>query len=89
MQGGVLEVVGLFLRQEEVRLLKRQVMFLKTPIKIRKPHDTKAVHDTEISSARTAQRTTELIVKNWIIESRERRRLVLNRLQDAIRRKDI
>jgi hypothetical protein len=64
--------------------------FMKTPIKIMKPRDRKAIHDTEISLARTnAQRTTEVIVKNWIIESRERRRLVLNRLQDAVRRKDI
>ena len=35
-----------------------------------------------------AQRATEVIVKNWIIESRERRRLVLNRLQDSVRRSE-
>ena len=73
---------------EEVHLLKRQVMFMKTPIKIRKRDDRKVIHDTEPSSAKiNKQRTTEVIVKNWIIESRERRRLVLNGLQDALPRK--
>ena len=59
---------------------------MKTPIKIRKPHDRKVIHDTKTSSTRiNAQRATEVIVKNWIIESRERRRLVVNRLQDSVR----
>jgi len=57
---------------------------MKAPIKIKKRDDRKVTPDTEISRARAnAQRTTELIVKNWIIESRERRRLVLNRLRNA------
>jgi hypothetical protein len=82
--------VGLFQGREEVHLLKRHVMFMKTPIKIRKAQDRKVTHHAETSSVKTnAQRTTEVIVKNWIIESRERRRLVLNRLQDAVRHKDI
>ena len=86
----MLEVVGLFRGREEVHLRKRQVMFMKTPIKIRKPYDQEVIHETETSPVRTnVQRTTEVIVKNWIIESRERRRLVLNRLQDAVRRKKI
>jgi hypothetical protein len=79
-----------FRARQEVHLLKRQVMFVKTPIKIRKAQDRKVSNVTETSSVRiNAQRTTEVIVKNWIIESPERRRLVLNRLQDAVRRKDI
>ena len=58
---------------------------MKTPIKIRKREDRKVTHDAEISSARTnRQRTTEVIVKSWIIESRERRRVDLNRLQNAV-----
>ena len=86
----MLEVVGLFRGREEVHLLKRQVMFMKAPIKIRKPYHQEVIHDTETSPVRTnVQRTTEVIVKNWIIESRERRRLALNRLQDAVRRKKI
>ncbi len=56
---------------------------MKTPIKIMK--DRKVTNDAEISSARTnRQRTTEVIVKSWIIESRERRRAALNRLQNAV-----
>jgi hypothetical protein len=63
---------------------------MKTPIKIKKRDEKKVVCDTEISTARTnAQRTTEVIVKNWIVELRERRRLALNHLQDAFRRKGI
>ena len=63
---------------------------MKTPIKIMKREDRKVTHDAEISSARTnRQRTTEVIVKSWIIESRERRRADLNRLQNAVRSKEI
>ena len=62
---------------------------MKTPIKITKRDDRNVTHDTKISSARTnARRTTELIVKRWIIESRERRRADLSRLQNALPRKD-
>jgi hypothetical protein len=35
------------------------------------------------------QRTTEVIVKSWIIESRERRRAVLNRLYNSVWREKI
>jgi len=63
---------------------------MKTPIKIMKRDDRTVTHDVEISSARTKrQRTTEVIVKSWIIESRERRRADLNRLQNAVRSKEI
>ena len=63
---------------------------MKTPIKIMKREDRKATHDAEISSARTnRQRTTEVIVKSWIIESRERRRAALNRLQNAVLSREI
>jgi len=63
---------------------------MKTPIKIMKRDDRKVTHDVEISSARTKrQRTTAVIVKSWIIESRERRRADLNRLQNAVRSKEI
>ena len=77
--------MGLFRGREEVHLLKRQVDAMKTPIKIRKREDRKITHDVAISSTRTTrQRTTEVIVKSWIIESRERRRVDLNRLQNAV-----
>jgi len=63
---------------------------MKTPIKIMKREDRKVTHDVAISSTRTErQRTTEVIVKSWIIESRERRRADLNRLQNAVRSKEI
>ena len=63
---------------------------MKTPFKIRKRDDRKVTHDAEISSAKTnRQRTTEVIVKSWIIESRERRRADLNRLQNAVLSKEI
>ena len=60
---------------------------MKTPIKIMKRDDRKVTDDAEISSARTKrQRTTEVIVKSWIIEFRERRRS-LNHVPDVARRK--
>jgi len=63
---------------------------MKTPIKIMKREDRKVTHDVAISSPRTKrQRTTEVIVKSWIIESRERRRADLNRLQNAVLSKEI
>ena len=58
---------------------------MKTPIKVMKRDDRKVTSDKEISSGRTNRRTTAAIVKGWIIECRERRR-VLNRLQKAVRR---
>ena len=58
---------------------------MKTPIKIMKREDRKVTHVVAISSTRTKrQRTTEVIVKSWIIESRERRRAAQNRLQNAV-----
>ncbi len=63
---------------------------MKTPIQIMKREDRKVTHDVAISSTRTKrQRTTEVIVKSWIMESRERRRADLNRLQNALRSKEI
>lgn len=54
---------------------------MKTPVKIIKREDRKVTHDVAISSSGTkSQRTPEVIVKSWIIESRERRRADLNRL---------
>ena len=44
--------------------------------------------DTETSSARTSgQRRTEMTLRSWIIESRERRHAAVSQLQDAVRRK--
>ena len=52
---------------------------MKTPVKIIKREDRKVTHDVAISSSNTKrQRTTEVIVKSWIVESRERRRANLN-----------
>ena len=63
---------------------------MKTPIKIVRREDRKVTHDVAISSTTTKrQRTPEVIVKSWIIESRERRRADLNRLQIALRSKEI
>ena len=63
---------------------------MKTPIKIMKREDRKVTHDVAISSTGTKrQLTTEMIVKSWIIESRERRRADLNRLQNAMQSKGI
>jgi|GEM_PF-2394414 len=63
---------------------------MKSLIKIRKRDDKKVTHDVEISLAKTnRQRTTAVIVKSWIIESRERRRANLNRLQNAVVSKTI
>jgi hypothetical protein len=54
---------------------------MKTAVKIIKREDRKVTHDVAISSSTTKrQRTTEVIVKSWIIESRERRRADLNYL---------
>ena len=55
---------------------------MKTPVKIIKRGDRKVTQDVPISSLRTnGQRTTEVIVKSWILESRERRRADLNHLR--------
>jgi hypothetical protein len=63
---------------------------MKTPIKIVRREDRNVTHDVAISSTTTKrQRTTEVIVKSWIIESRERRRADLSRLQSALRSKEI
>ena len=63
---------------------------MKTPIKIMKREDRKVTHDVAISVTRTKRRrTTEVIVKSWIIESRERRLADLNRLQNAVLSKEI
>lgn len=54
---------------------------MKTPVKIIKREDREVTHDVAIYSSRTERRrTTEVIVKSWIIESRERRRADLNHL---------
>jgi hypothetical protein len=63
---------------------------MKTPIKIMKRDDRKVTHEVAISSTRTNRpRTTEVTVKSWIIEARERRRADLNHLQNASRWKEI
>ncbi len=61
---------------------------MKSLVKIMKRAEREVTCDTEISSARTTgQRTTERIVRSWIIESLERRDAAVCQLQDAIRRK--
>ena len=72
---------GLFSGREGVHPLQTSGVVMKTPVKIIKREDRKVTHDVAISSSRIKrQRTTEVIVKNWIIESRERRRADLNHL---------
>ena len=63
---------------------------MKNPIKIVRREDRNVTHDVGISSTTTKrQRTTEVIVKSWIVESRERRRADLDRLQNAVRSTEI
>ena len=71
-------------------LLKHQGDLMKRGIKIRKRDDRKVIHDTEILSAPTnVQRTTEIIVRSWITEARERNLATVNGLRDAVRLKEI
>jgi hypothetical protein len=61
---------------------------MKTPVKIIKREDRKVTQDVPISSLRTnGQRTTEVIVKSWIVECRQRRRADLNHLASKIDRR--
>jgi hypothetical protein len=82
--------VGLFRGRQEIHLLKTSADVMRTPIKIIKREDRKVTHDVAVSSTRTKrQRTTAVIVKSWIIESRERRLADLNRLQNAVLSREI
>lgn len=76
----------LFSGREEVHPLQTSgVVRMKTPVKIIKRDDRKVTHDDAISSSSTKrQRTTEVIIESWIIESRERRRADLNHLSSKI-----
>ena len=58
---------------------------MKTPIKVMKRDDRKAGPAKEVSSLRTkTTRATEVIVKSWVMEFRERR-AALNPLHKAER----
>jgi hypothetical protein len=53
---------------------------MKTFVKVIK-RETIGVKDTDIAAEETMPKlTTEMIVKSWIIESRDRRRLTLSQL---------
>ena len=53
---------------------------MKTPIKVVKRGDRKVTRDTKNSSARkNQQRSIEVIVKSWIMESSERRQANVGR----------
>jgi hypothetical protein len=84
--GGCARSGDLFSGREEVHPLQTSdVVVMKTPVKIIKREDRKVTQDVPISSLRTnGQRTTEVIVKSWIVESRERRRADLNHLSSKI-----
>ena len=58
---------------------------MKTTIKIVKRDDRNVTPDKEIAARTNRQRDTALIVKSWIIESRERRRAALNLLRKVVR----
>ena len=77
----------LFSEREEVHPLQTSgVVVMKTPVKIIKREDRKVTQDVPISSLRTnGHRTTEVIVKSWIVESRERRRADLSLLSSKNR----
>ena len=71
----MLEAGGPLLGREEVHLLKTLGDVMKTSIKVMKRDDSRVTGDTKISSARKNQeRVTEVIVKSWVVESRERHR---------------
>jgi len=84
----VLEVGGpLYRGDKEVHLLKPLGDVMKTAIKVVKRDDRKVRPDKELFSLRTERpRSTEVIVKGWIIQSRERRRATLSLLQQPVRR---
>jgi len=61
---------------------------MKRLIKIIKPAEREVTGGTEASSASTSeQRRTEMTVRSWIIESRERRHDAASQPQGAVRRK--
>jgi hypothetical protein len=81
----VLEVAGLLQGESPATKISEDVM--TRLVKIMKRAERQATYDTEISSARTTgQSTTEMIVRSWIIESRERRDADVCQFQ-TIRRK--
>jgi len=59
---------------------------MKTPIKIKKRDDQKVIHETPSARANT-HRTAEVIVKSWIMEARERRRL--HCLRESVRQEEM
>ena len=72
--------------REGAHPLQTSGVVMKTPVKVIKREDRNVTHDVAISSLSTErQRTTEVIVKSWIIESRERRRADLNHLLSSNR----
>lgn len=62
---------------------------MKTTSKIKKRDERKVTHDATIASPITnRQPTTEMIIKTWIIESRERR-AALNSPHNSVWRKEV
>ncbi|HEY8225404.1 MAG TPA: hypothetical protein VIG25_09020 [Pyrinomonadaceae bacterium] len=58
---------------------------MKTLIKVVKRRGEDKRHNTATPAPEKPQLTTEMIIKNWIIESRERRQASLSQLQSSIR----
>ncbi len=56
---------------------------MKTLIRVVKREARDQITETDASTPINKPATTEMIVKRWIIESRENRRAALNQLQDS------
>jgi hypothetical protein len=85
----VLEVGGPLLGARGGPSARTLGQVMNTPIKIKKRDEEKVTQHAENASPLTPRRrTTEIIVKSWIIESRERRRSDLNRFRNSVLRKD-
>ena len=57
---------------------------MQTLIKVVKRGSKDNKDDSEAAAPKKSQLTTEMIVKSWIIESREHRQATMNQLQTSI-----
>jgi hypothetical protein len=81
----VLEVSGLLAkaRAESTRSNKREVNVMKTVIRVVKRGSDHNKHSGEAAAPAEPRSTTEMIVKSWIIESRDQRQAAMSRLQSS------
>jgi len=62
---------------------------MKTVIRVVKRRSEDIRHDTAPAPPTKPRLTTEMIIKNWIIESRECRQVAMSQLQTAIGWKEL